>query len=46
MRKSHIDYLRKMVESVVIDGIHLFAPEPDSKKQGKFLETYPSHYAL
>ncbi len=42
MRKSHIDYLRKMVESVVIDGIHLFAPEPDSKKQGKFLETYPS----
>jgi hypothetical protein len=42
MRKSHIDYMRTMTESVIIDGIHLFAPEPDTKKQGKFLEMLPA----
>lgn len=41
MRKSHIDYIRAMAESVSIDSQNLFAPEP-GKRQGKFLETYPS----
>lgn len=40
MRKTHIEYLKAMVESVEQRGEKLFASKPE-QKQGKFLETYP-----
>ena len=40
MRKSHIDYLHTMVESISISGQQIFSSSP-TQKQGKFLETYP-----
>ncbi len=40
MRKTHIDYLRTMVESVSLSGQQIFSSNP-TQKQGKFLETYP-----